>query len=108
MIRLVCTINVGVFNRELVLYPKNSSAFCTYADASGWDSLALKAVFFKSMNEKRKDELATQEEPKRKNKVIALATRIDIRRNERRKHRRENPTDVETHYTVSCSCGALA
>ncbi|KAI3352501.1 hypothetical protein L3Q82_005453 [Scortum barcoo] len=53
--------------------------FSILAAASGWDSLALKWIFYKGLAEKIKDKLSLRDEPDSLDSLISLAIRIDNR-----------------------------
>ncbi|KAI3356743.1 hypothetical protein L3Q82_003424 [Scortum barcoo] len=59
--------------------------FRILAAASGWDSLALKGIFYKGLAEKIKDELSLRDEPDSLDSLISLAIRIDNRLRERQR-----------------------
>ncbi|KAI3376970.1 hypothetical protein L3Q82_000205 [Scortum barcoo] len=61
--------------------------FRILAAASGWDSLALKGIFYKGLAEKIKDELSLRDEPDSLDSLISLAIRIDNRLRERQRER---------------------
>uniref|UniRef100_A0A3B5LJT0 Ty3 transposon capsid-like protein domain-containing protein n=1 Tax=Xiphophorus couchianus TaxID=32473 RepID=A0A3B5LJT0_9TELE len=62
------------------------------AASSGWNEPALKNMFFHTLNESLKDELATIDEPGSLNDLISLAIRLDNRMRDRHKERiRKNP-----------------
>ncbi|KAI3360881.1 hypothetical protein L3Q82_012889, partial [Scortum barcoo] len=61
--------------------------FRILAAASGWDSLALKGIFYKGLAEKIKDKLSLRDEPDSLDSLISLAIRIDNRPRERQRER---------------------
>ncbi|MEQ2289446.1 hypothetical protein AMECASPLE_033091 [Ameca splendens] len=94
------------------------------APASGWNASALKAVFFQSLDEAVKDEMALVDEPDSLDKYIALAVRLDSRLRERRRarsdrvlaqqqqvspslHRRRQPWRPATLNQSQCSWGGV-
>lgn len=65
-----------------------SIEFWTLAADVKWTDEALRAVFFKGLNEQLKDELTSRDEPSDLESLVSLANRIDNRLRSRRRERR--------------------
>uniref|UniRef100_A0A3P9HNI4 Retrotransposon gag domain-containing protein n=1 Tax=Oryzias latipes TaxID=8090 RepID=A0A3P9HNI4_ORYLA len=65
--------------------------FRTLAADSQWNNYALFDMFYQGLSEQVKDELAARELPQGVNNLIALASRIDRRIQERREERARRP-----------------
>uniref|UniRef100_A0A3B3I1F8 CCHC-type domain-containing protein n=1 Tax=Oryzias latipes TaxID=8090 RepID=A0A3B3I1F8_ORYLA len=75
--------------------------FGILAVEAGWPDIALKGIFYQSLNEKIKDHLCTQPEADNFEELVTAALRSDIRLRERQAERslipRRIPPDVSRH-----------
>ncbi|KAI3364027.1 hypothetical protein L3Q82_010789 [Scortum barcoo] len=64
--------------------------FRTLAADSGWNSAAIKDAFVNGLNDRIKNQLASHEPPEEFEDLVDLATRIDVRLQERESERRRS------------------
>ncbi|MEE6524685.1 hypothetical protein FKM82_024284 [Ascaphus truei] len=86
-------LNISQGDRTVARYALD---FRTVAAETGWNDVALSAVFWQGLSERLKDELAALDRPAGLEDLIDLCIRMDQRLQERRMERNKHPRGIQS------------